>query len=77
MADRPQSKTGEERPPARYEFRVWGNDLTTLFARLRDAGGREGTEESRETYVVSHIASPFNVKIRADLLDVKKLIETN
>lgn len=77
MIGRPQSETGEDRPPARYEFRVWGNDLTTLFAGLCDAGDRAGTEESHETYVVSRIASPFNLKIRAGLLDVKKLIETN
>lgn len=58
---------------ARYEFRIFGADLT----RFRDAfaGLGEGATQpvSHETYIVTRLNIEANVKIRAGRLDVKGL----
>jgi len=58
---------------ARYEFRIFGTDLT----RFRDAFAAlgEGATQpvSHETYIVTRLNIESNVKIRAGRLDVKGL----
>jgi hypothetical protein len=58
---------------ARFEFRVFGNDL----ARFRDAFAAlgPGSEQppSRETYIVTRLNVESNVKIRSHRLEVKGL----
>lgn len=76
MAARSQSETRQRRAPDRYEFRVWGDDLSALFTRLREAGKDAKPEESSEVYVVSRCRSAFNSKILDGRLDVKQLIGT-
>lgn len=58
---------------ARFEFRVFGADLTALRDKLaaRAAGARQ--PPSRETYIVSRLNTQSNVKIRAERLEVKGL----
>ena len=76
MADQPQPETRPRQPPDRYEFRVWGDDLSMLLARLRAVGDGTQSQESSEVYIVSHLESAFNAKIRDGRLDVKQLVAT-
>lgn len=58
---------------ARYEFRVFGSDLSRYrdgFARL---GKGETQPASREVYIVTRLNIESNVKIRSGRLDVKGL----
>ncbi len=58
---------------ARYEFRVWGENLSELRARLN----RRATpvkSSSSETYLVSWKTDECNVKIRGDAIEIKLLI---
>ena len=58
---------------ARFEFRVFGDDLTgvrTAFA-ARGPGARQ--PPSRETYIVTRLNIESNVKVRSDRLEVKGL----
>lgn len=61
---------------ARYEFRVWGTDLSPLLERLRAAGDPAPIQESAETYIVPRTESLFNAKIRNEALDIKRLMRT-
>lgn len=58
---------------ARFEFRIFGSDLTAV----RDAFAARGTGEihpaSPETYIVTRLNVESNVKIRAARLEVKGL----
>lgn len=76
MPGRPQFENPYWEPSGRYEFRVWGNDLAHLFARLREASALEEIEDGTESYIVSSLGSPFNTKIRSGQLDIKRLIKT-
>lgn len=59
----------------RWEWRTFGGDLARAAARLR-AQGTSGRELSDEVYLLSAL-SDGNVKIRAGLLDIKRLEQTN
>jgi hypothetical protein len=59
----------------RFEFRVWGNDLAPFRAVLDSRGQRGEDRTSGETYLASRTNPRLNAKIRADLLDVKVLVE--
>jgi exopolyphosphatase/guanosine-5'-triphosphate,3'-diphosphate pyrophosphatase len=57
----------------RYEYRVWAPDLTDLAARLAERCKHLGTRTSEETYLVGR-RTDVNIKIRAEILDIKQLI---
>lgn len=58
----------------RYEYRVWAHDLDELCSRLAEQCEPVGVRASEETYLVQRM--DVNVKIRAGVLDVKRLIGT-
>lgn len=58
----------------RFEFRVWGEHLDSAQARLLDLGTLRERRQSSETYIVSR-AEDANVKIRAGVLDIKRLLD--
>lgn len=60
---------------ARFEFRVWGEQLDAVSDRLRAVSQASDVRESAETYVVSTQVLDANPKARADLLDVKVLVD--
>lgn len=62
-------------PPARYEFRVWGNSLGPYRDRLAAIRPPSETRRSAETYVLSRATDAANVKIRDGLLDIKLMVE--
>ena len=58
----------------RYEFRIWSESLTTLRRKLE--GKAEAREtKSQETYLISAVTEKCNTKIRAELMDIKVLID--
>ena len=59
----------------RWEWRAFGTDFGEAEARFANLGV-EAVQESDETYLLSP-ASDETVKIRAELMDIKKLVETN
>lgn len=60
--------------PARYEFRVWAQNLGEIRARLeRHATPLKAV--SRETYFVSRTTDRCNAKIRSELMDIKMLLD--
>jgi hypothetical protein len=59
---------------ARYEFRVWGENLSGLRNRLERLAAPVRTA-SKETYLISQATDRCNAKIRAGLLDIKILID--
>jgi hypothetical protein len=60
---------------ARYEFRAWGDRLTVVTDKLRSVSACHQVRESNETYFVSTTAVDVNPKVRADLLDIKVLVD--
>lgn len=57
----------------RYEFRIWADSLAPFRAELETLGeAREAT--SSETYLISAATDRSNVKVRADLMDIKVLV---
>src|SRR5207247_8758820 len=60
---------------ARVEFRIWGDELDDLRARLHKLAPPSEPRESTETYILSRFTDPANVKIRDALLDIKLLVE--
>ncbi len=60
---------------ARVEFRVWGEHLGDLRARLDKLAPPSEPRESTETYILSRFTDNANVKIRDALLDIKLLVE--
>ena len=62
-------------PPARFEFRVWGNRLSANYDRLATMGPPSAPRESAETYILSRATDAANVKIRDSLLDIKLMVE--
>lgn len=71
MTDRPAVETS----PGRYEFRVWGDDLDDLAARVRDGLAGVTAVEGGERYLVASLDAEANPKIRDDTLDVKRLVQ--
>jgi hypothetical protein len=62
-------------PPARFEFRVWGNRLSANYDRLTAMGPPSEPRQSAETYILSRATDAANVKIRDSLLDIKLMVE--
>jgi exopolyphosphatase / guanosine-5'-triphosphate,3'-diphosphate pyrophosphatase len=62
-------------PPGRFEFRVWGDNLSAYQDRLAAIASPSEPNESSETYVLSRRTDAANVKIRSGLLDIKLMIE--
>lgn len=58
---------------ARYEFRVFGDDLTRFRDAFAALGEANTLPVSHETYIVTRLNIESNVKIRAGRLDVKGL----
>ena len=59
---------------ARYEWRIWDDDLGEVDARIRSLSECHGTRHSTETYLVSRADTGVNPKIRDDKLDIKVLV---
>jgi hypothetical protein len=59
---------------ARYEYRVWGEDLATLEAQVERHGRNGRVRHTVETYLVAPANPGVNPKIRGGLLDVKVLV---
>ncbi len=62
-------------PLGRFEFRVWGNHLSSFRDRLAAIATPLAPHESAETYILSRATDAANVKIRDGLLDLKLMIE--
>ena len=60
--------------PPRWEFRVWDDDLQALKRSLEDLGIQGRSIDGTELYLVSSTTDECNAKIRAGLLDVKRLL---
>jgi hypothetical protein len=58
---------------ARFEFRIFGSDLTAQRDALAALGSGVAQALSRETYIVTRLNVEANVKIRAGRLEVKGL----
>ncbi|MDO8432748.1 MAG: hypothetical protein Q7S58_10120 [Candidatus Binatus sp.] len=59
---------------ARFEFRIWGDNLNDLRALLDKMAQPSAPRESIETYILSRLTDTANVKIRDALLDIKLLM---
>ena len=64
----------------RYEFRIWGNRLSSVRDRIAatatpSALQDSAAHDSAETYILSAASDTANVKIRAGLLDIKLMVE--
>jgi hypothetical protein len=59
----------------RYEFRIWGNQLSPLRDRIAATAIPSAPRETAETYILSAATDTANVKIRAGLLDIKLMVE--
>lgn len=57
----------------RWEYRVWGEDLSELRAEVVALDESLGLRVSQETYLVGSLDT--NAKIRSGILEVKRLIE--
>lgn len=60
----------------RYEFRVWGDELCTLYERLQHASAMQEIEYTTEIYILSDRGGCFNPKVRKGVFDAKKLLKT-
>jgi len=64
-------------PAPRYEYRVWGENLAALEARIEEDGHNGQLRKSVETYVVAPSNPAVNPKIRGGKLDVKVLVQVH
>ncbi|MFZ2060187.1 MAG: hypothetical protein WAU82_04190 [Candidatus Binatus sp.] len=62
-------------PLGRFEFRIWGNHLSPFRDRLTAIAVPSEPVESAETYILSRTTDTANVKIRAELTDIKLMTE--
>jgi hypothetical protein len=62
-------------PLGRFEFRIWGNHLSQFRDRLAAIAAASEPLESAETYILSRTTDTANVKIRAELIDIKLMTE--
>ncbi len=62
-------------PLGRFEFRIWGNHLSAYRDRLAAVATPSEPIESAETYILSRTTDTANVKIRAELIDIKLMTE--
>lgn len=58
----------------RYEYRVWGDALDGIVARVQSLSDRIEAKESTDTYLVPHAFAGANPKLRDGSLDVKVLL---
>jgi hypothetical protein len=65
---------GAGRTAARFEFRAWAERLDAVGDRLESLSECLDVTETAETYVAAATTVDVNVKVRADLLDVKVLV---
>jgi hypothetical protein len=65
-------------PPAdaRFEYRVWGDDLSAISTRIPRSGEPSWVKVSREIYLRGR-ATPLeiNAKMRGGVLDIKRLFD--
>jgi hypothetical protein len=59
---------------ARFEFRIFGSDLTGVRDAFMALGPGVAQPDSRETYIATRLNVESNVKIRAHRLEVKGLL---
>jgi hypothetical protein len=59
---------------ARFEFRLFGSDLTAVRDAFAALAAGAAQPKSRETYIVTRLNVESNVKIRAHRLEVKGLL---
>ncbi len=59
--------------PARYEFRVWAQDLAEVRKKLGDSG-MSPAAASNETYLISRTTDRCNAKLRSGIMDIKLLM---
>jgi exopolyphosphatase/guanosine-5'-triphosphate,3'-diphosphate pyrophosphatase len=59
--------------PARYEFRVWAQDLAEVRKKLGDPGISQSAA-SNETYLISRTTDRCNAKLRSGVMDIKILM---
>ncbi|HVN89714.1 MAG TPA: hypothetical protein VMT61_07865 [Candidatus Binataceae bacterium] len=59
---------------ARFEFRIWGSDLSELTKQLERCAELVRSTSS-ETYFLSGTTDRCNAKVRDDVLDIKMLVE--
>ncbi len=57
----------------RWEFRVFIEDIDDVNKKIRALSEVEKTSESSEVYLISSTQNEINIKIRDNLLDIKKL----
>ncbi len=57
----------------RFEFRIWGCDLSAVRARAEAIAKPGPARASAETYIVSRATDRCNAKIRDGLMDIKLL----
>ena len=62
-------------PLGRFEFRIWGNHLSSFRDRLAAIAAPSDARESAETYILSRANDTANLKIRDELLDLKLMTE--
>lgn len=59
--------------PSRFEFRIWGEDLSAATSGLRSLSHPGPTRTTDEIYLAAATTATVNVKVRSDLLDIKTL----
>lgn len=60
----------------RFEFRIFEPHLEYLNEKIKVLAKFEKYRESKEIYITSAFANSLNIKIRDNILDIKKLINT-
>jgi hypothetical protein len=66
--------TTEGGTAARFEYRAWAERLDAVGDLLESLSVCHEVTETAETYLVSTATADVNVKVRADLLDIKVLV---
>jgi hypothetical protein len=71
----PTPALGDADTVPRFEFRIWGDDLSAVADTIVDLGDPPRVGETIEIYLPVKQALHLNPKIRRSLLDVKVLID--
>jgi hypothetical protein len=71
-----KDETGDIRVP-RYEFRIFGSDLSKVHARLEKLASFSGTRYTADIYLLSRLDEAHIIKIREQKLDIKKLLRVD
>ncbi len=72
----PTPALGDADTVPRFEFRIWGEDLSSVANDIVDLGGPPRIGETIELYLLVKRALDVNPKIRRSVLDVKVLIDS-